>query len=404
MKNSIFFRVLYLEFLGAFLLTSCTAAPATGQTELIPPTVMVSSPTTVDTPLPTETETEIPEPTETPGPTSTPFSYGPSEFPENINPLTGLQVEDPKILERRPVMIKVSNFPREGRPHAGLSSADMVFDYSIGEGTNRFLAIFYSQDSDTVGPIRSGRLVDAQLVRLYAGILGYAGADYSLVEPTIQDSLGKRAFSRSEATCPALCDRGSPSVFSVFADTKQMTDLTAKSAGIGRQRYDLDGMVFSSLVPEEGKPGESLNVLFNYYNRAEWKYDQITQNYLRWIEDVDTDNNLKMIPLVDRNNNNQLAFSNVIVMFARYAEFAPTLHDIDIWKNIDGQRAILFRNGKKFEILWKTAGKETPIQFVDSNDTPIPLKPGNTWIVIVGNNSTFAETSPGQWSVTFSLP
>lgn len=262
MINTIAYRILYLVLTGTLLLTSCTSSAVAVQPEVIRPSDTAVPLTATTIPQSTATITEIPPATETPGPTPTPFSYGPSEFPDNINPLTGLQVEDPEILQRRPVMIKVSNFPREGRPHAGLSSADIVFDYSIGEGTNRFLAIFYSQDSDTVGPIRSGRLVDAQLVRLYAGILGYAGADFSLVDPTIQDSLGKRAFSRSEATCPALCDRGFPSVFSVFADTKQLTDLAANTNGISRSKYDLDGMLFSSLVPDNGEPGEFLSVLF----------------------------------------------------------------------------------------------------------------------------------------------
>ena len=61
-------------------------------------------------------------------------------FPDNVNPLTGLVVDDPSRLERRPVMVKVSNFPRTGRPHAGLSFADIVFEYYIGYGMNRFCA------------------------------------------------------------------------------------------------------------------------------------------------------------------------------------------------------------------------------------------------------------------------
>ncbi|MHB8808355.1 MAG: DUF3048 domain-containing protein, partial [Anaerolineaceae bacterium] len=75
-----------------------------------------------------------------------------------VNPLTGLPVSDPNILNRMPVMVKVSNYPRSGRPHAGLSFADIVFDYYIGNGTNRFLAVYYGNDSSSIGPVRSGRL------------------------------------------------------------------------------------------------------------------------------------------------------------------------------------------------------------------------------------------------------
>ena len=99
-----------------------------------------------------------------------------SDFPADVNPLTGLKVADPSLLERRPVTVKVSNFPREGRPHAGLSSADIVFDYYTGTGGDRFLAIFYGQDAEKVGPIRSGRFIDVQLVPMYQGILAMVSA------------------------------------------------------------------------------------------------------------------------------------------------------------------------------------------------------------------------------------
>ena len=52
-----------------------------------------------------------------------------------------------------------------------------------------------------------------------------------------------------------------------------------------------------------------------------------------------------MIPLVDRITDEQLAFSNVILLFANYTELDIALHDINIW-NVVGQRAIVFRDGK----------------------------------------------------------
>ena len=109
-------------------------------------------------------------PTATPTPPP-PGGLRPTGFPDNVNPLTGLVVSDPELLNRRPMFIKVANFPRTGRPHAGLSYADLVFEYYIGEGANRFAAVYYGQDCPQVGPMRSGRLVDAQLAPMYRGTL-----------------------------------------------------------------------------------------------------------------------------------------------------------------------------------------------------------------------------------------
>ena len=105
--------------------------------------------------LPEPTQTATPEPTLTPTATQppTPVIVGPNEYPEGVNPLTGLEVENPDLLKRRPVIMKVSNHQIDYQPHWGLSSADIVFEYFIGWGANRFAALYYGQDSDFIGPI-----------------------------------------------------------------------------------------------------------------------------------------------------------------------------------------------------------------------------------------------------------
>ena len=47
--------------------------------------------------------------------------YGLGNFEEGVNPLTGLKVDDPSKLERRPVAVKINNYPRSNRPQWGLS-------------------------------------------------------------------------------------------------------------------------------------------------------------------------------------------------------------------------------------------------------------------------------------------
>ncbi|HOG80006.1 MAG TPA: hypothetical protein PK454_09660, partial [Anaerolineaceae bacterium] len=75
-----------------------------------PPTATAAVPTTVPTP--------------TLAPTPVYPGYGPNSFPAEINPLTGLAPQDPNLLNRRPIIIKVQNLPRYDRPQYGLSLAD----------------------------------------------------------------------------------------------------------------------------------------------------------------------------------------------------------------------------------------------------------------------------------------
>ena len=326
--------------------------------------------------------------------------------PAMINPLTGLPAPNPDLLTRRPVMVKVSNFPRAGRPHAGLSSADIVFDYFIGVGTNRFLALYYGQDAEKIGPVRSGRRVDAELVTMYAGVLAYGSADED-TDAVLVDTLGEYALSHLEVECPVFCGTDTHSVTGVFANSNAISTHVS-ALGLENGRPDLPGMVFSEELPPGAVDADSLMVLFNYQNRGEWRYDEASGKFLRWIEFVEDEEEgseeFEMIPLVDRVNGEQLAFSNVIVLIARYNELAPTAHEIEIWANNDGMPAYFFRDGRMIAGEWKSVNDTDPIQFFNSDGGAMALKPGNTWIAIMGMNSSIEIVRPGAWESFFFLP
>jgi hypothetical protein len=64
---------------------------------------------------------------------------------EVINPLTGLAVKDPSLLQIPATLLSISHFPPTARPQAGLSFAPYVFEIYITEGATRFLTTFYGQ-------------------------------------------------------------------------------------------------------------------------------------------------------------------------------------------------------------------------------------------------------------------
>jgi hypothetical protein len=347
-------------------------------------------------PTPTIEETDEPTATSTIAPTLV-GPVGPYDFPENINPLTGLYVSDPAVLDRRPVLVKVANYPASGRPHAGLSAADMVFEYYIGFGGNRFVGLYYGQDATKIGPLRSGRLIDPYLTTLYEGILGFQSAYVTILDHIIE-ILGRRAISGS--VCPAICDDGRNIVISVFADSAELTKLSSER-GVENRRYTLEGMAFDPQAPQGGEVGEQATILFAPSNRGDWEYDEDSGKYLRWIEDM-TSGTLEMIPLVDSETDEQLAFSNVIVLFANHTEIADTIYDVDMWNSV-GRRAIIFRDGQAYDLTWTTPGSTQPIQFIGMDGEIFPLKPGNTWIAIMGVYSDITEDE-GNWTFNFQIP
>jgi hypothetical protein len=112
----------------------------------------IASPTETQTPIPSETPTQTPSPiataTATPQSTQPPAVYGPEldQFPQGVNPLTGLPVGDPALLGLPALLISITNFPASARPQAGLSSSPWVWEIYIGEGMSRFLVTFYGEE------------------------------------------------------------------------------------------------------------------------------------------------------------------------------------------------------------------------------------------------------------------
>jgi hypothetical protein len=398
-----------------FLLLALCASVALSACYPINTTALPQATAAAATQAPADSEGEAPEPSNNPEPEATaeaaPVSVNPVveiegmlDFPANINPLTGLAVQDPSRLERRPIMVKVSNYPRTGRPHAGLSYADMVYEYYIGYGLNRFMAIYLGQDCSQVGPVRSGRLVDAQLGEMYQGLLFYGNADPQ-VDDVLLKELGPRAQAEKFLPSPPKYRIGQKlDETTLFVNTAELSDYVTKAGQVSNGRRDLRGMMFSEMIHPENQPAGKINIQFWTTTRGEWHYDAQSRQYLRWIESITGDNQVEMIPLVDRLNNQQIAYSNVIILFATYIEYAPTLHDVRLYDNTEGKRAIFFRDGVMTEGTWKTVSNGRPIQFFNSWDLPMHLKPGNTWIVLAGDNSKFTELDPGNWELRFDLP
>ena len=134
-----------LWLLCGILTTTCASGMASLPTSPSPG----ESPTPFNTSIPAPTSTSFPPPSATPAPTPqarlTVLPSGPDleGFAPGISPLTGLAVEDPALLDLPAVLVSISNMPPTARPQAGLSFAPWIYELFIGEGTTRFMSVFY---------------------------------------------------------------------------------------------------------------------------------------------------------------------------------------------------------------------------------------------------------------------
>lgn len=364
---------------------------------------------------PTSTLTPTSTPTLTPTPTPTPAypeeGFGPNNFPPNVNPLTGLFVSDPSLLERRPVAIKVNIIPRYNRPPWGLSYADIVYDYYHNNGYTRFHAIFYSNDVDLVGPIRSARLLDDLLIRTYQSIFAYGSADYRinarLFASDYSDRLvlegGQTALCPPTITIP-LC-RQDPNGYNFLLGSTKDIHTFIESENIDDSQQNLEGMSFQLEPSSGGEPAKQLSIRYSGDSYTRWDYDPATGLYLRFQDNIyDQGQGEEYVPMTDRLNDEQISAANVVVLVVQHEYFQrPPAEIIEILLNGNGL-AYAYRDGMVYQVIWNRPSSDGVLYLTFPDGSRYPFKPGNTWFQIIGQNSIISQPREASWRFEFRIP
>jgi len=362
-----------------FLLTACGAKiPVATQTQ-----EMTSTSTTSPTPYP-PTQTPTPEPTITPA--YPPEGIGPETYPQNVDPLTGLVVPDPALLDRRPLMIKVSNIPRYVRPQWGLSLADHVYEYYTEYGSTRFIAIFLGQDASQVGPIRSARFFDDNIIRAYKAVFTFGYADFRVMEKLFASDYANRLVVESENTPLFRID---PQGYDhLMVDTSALSKYISNK-GIENNRQDLHGLFFQLEAPKNGQPVQQIFVHYSIAIYTKWEYDTLTGKYLR---SSDTVNSEKVgtdlyATLTDALTNERITADNVVFLDIPYQYVNKNPEQFEM-PFIGTGVAFAFRDGQGYKLGWQRATKDAMVSLINEDGSQFPMKPGNTWFEVIGTSST----------------
>jgi hypothetical protein len=378
-RNGVVLRLAWIPaamaLLGACSLSAITPAvvantePA-GMTPGATSTVLAAEPATA-TPAATATMTPTASPTAT---------------PMVINPFTGLPVSDAALIQRRPIAIKVSNYPRSARPQAGLSFADLLIEYYQEHGITRFHALYLSRDVPKVGPIRSGREIDARLEEAYQSYLVYNAADTKVWEFMNNVNLMGVILHEGPVQCPGLCrDNSQVHINSLYGNT---VDLRSEAIRLKKPDINpnLEGMVFSEQTPAMTNTAGTIRVRFLIDMAiAQWVYNPADHKYYRWSETGKIIKNIpEMAPLKDRLTGEQLSVSNIVIVYVNYVRRQqPEMYEIELFGN---GKALFFRDGKWEAGNWRMPYVDRPPQFFGP-DGAFPLRPGVTWIALVEDSS-----------------
>jgi hypothetical protein len=277
-----------------------------------------------------------------------------------LAPLTGLP--DLGGAQNRPALtIKVDNLDGEGvRPQTGLEAADVVYEEVTEGGITRFAAIYQSQVPAEVGPVRSVRAIDPDLVSPIGGVFAYSGGagpnvDRIRLAPvnSLDESQAGDAMFRVDTNDPP---------HNLFARAQTLFDRGGQPVP--------PPPLFQYLTDQEVFAGEAVTAFTAQFENAAYSptytYDAVTRTWKRDIGGV---------PFVMANGT-QIAPTNVIVQFTQYTGGGEG-------QVIGEGEAWVFSDGKLIRGRWVRPAVDQPAQYVDALGAPIKLLPGTTWVELL---------------------
>lgn len=311
------------------------------------------------------TTTVPPTTTTTAPPTTTTTTTTTTTLPQIVRqPLTGEPIgSEAEIVDRAALAVKIDNAPAARRNHTGLAVADVVFEELVGSQISRFVAVFHSTGSDPLGPIRSGRQQDVDIVGSFnVPLFGWSGGNPGVTQliresPFLVDL--NAGFSRGYYRGPGSAPNN------LYSDTESLWAQTPEvHPGPPPQQFEY-------VRPEERFEGEKIaGFTHNVGNISiEWDWDTESGKWLRSQEGAaHTDK-----------THGRIAATNVIVMVVDYV---PSTIDARNPRalTIGAGPAFVFSDGQVLQGRWERESLTVPISLLDESGRPIALNPGNTWI------------------------
>ncbi len=361
---------------------------------------------------PSATPTTQPIPSRTPQPSLTPsatiaplVAYGPEIFPDHINPLTGKPVADLALMNRQPIAMKIPLMPRgSARPQWGLSLADHVYEYYLEKGITRFIAIFFGNNAERAGPIRSGRLFDEEIMEMYHGVLVFNSAFETIYDHFVENGfLNQLVVERTDG--PLYRVNNIPEPSNLFANTEDISNYVSER-GSSNAQSSLSGMYFRTY----SSPGEALvgkiEVRYSESSYHRWVYNPIEQSYFRF---QDADEAFKVEnevyePLIDQLSNQQISADNIVVLYVDHEYFYKS-SDTEIFQmDLTGSgNGFLFREGYAYPITWERIATDQLLRIKAPSGKTAEFKFGETWFTVIHSASQLSVDG-NFWRFKFVLP
>ena len=314
------------------------------------------------------------DPAPAPAPTSTYVSDYVPPAATTLTPLTGETVEVGSH-DNPSLAAKIDNHVA-ARPQVGLERTDIVFEELVEGGLTRYVAIWQSDVPKEIGPVRSIRPMDPDIVSAFGGIITYSGGQPQFValmqNAPVYNAVHGEAIH--DDTFFRTTEKIAP--HNVIVRAQKLVGQQSK-LDAPKQQFAFATSVGTSSAVVEGSATKKLALAFSNSSAPSWKWNAKSATWLR-----------SQGGTADKDGNgDQLSAVNVIVL-----RVGVTGSEVPKTELIGSGDAVIATGGFRINATWSKKSAKSPIKLVDSEGAVIHLAPGNSWIELV---PTAGSVTPG---------
>jgi hypothetical protein len=275
---------------------------------------------------------------------------------------TGLPADE-TITARAALAVKIDN-AAGGPPHWNLADADLVFEENV-EGITRFIAVYQTNVPDRIGPVRSARTSDLDvLASLNRPILAWSGGNPGVTFAVRGAHTYGWLSNLSAQTTGCFYRSGTRRAPHNLLLDPQCARASATLAGPARP-------VFAHDDGGGGVTGERETRFVVHMDGLDitWVWDAGSQRYQRrqrggWQVDVDGE---------------QVGAENVVVLFVDYRSSAADSRSPEA-VTVGSGGAVLHRGGRRITGTWSRPDRFSAFMLVADDGRPLTLAAGTTFV------------------------
>ena len=265
---------------------------------------------------------------------------------------------------RRPALaVKIDNVS-VARPQEGINQADVVYEELVEAGLTRLIAVFQTTGARSVGPIRSARTSDPQLLEGFdRPLFAYSGANRGTRGAVAASELTDVGYDAASSLYWRSTSRRAP--HNLFSATDRLWGKYPE-----RDEIPTSPFAFRTVLDGLHPSAEPVAGVFVDFGNAEIDYAWNGEGWERTHNgDAHSDS-----------DGVRVAPPNVVIQFTTYSTSSADSRSPEA-ETVGSGEAWVFTDGHVVRGRWERPDQSRPAALV-ANGRPIRLTPGRTWVAL----------------------